>query len=62
LTDKTGTLTQNDMIFKKLSLENQNYTYEDVEDITKKLRIQCEIYNGPIGDLQKLLDKKNPSK
>jgi len=50
------------MIFKKLSLENQNYTYEDVEDITKKLRIQCEIYNGPIGDLQKLLDKKNPSK
>lgn len=31
LTDKTGTLTQNDMIFKKLSLEQACYTYEDFE-------------------------------
>lgn len=31
LTDKTGTLTQNDMIFKKLSLEQACYTYEDFD-------------------------------
>lgn len=28
LSDKTGTLTQNEMIFKKLSMENQLYTHE----------------------------------
>ena len=37
LTDKTGTLTQNDMIFKRLSLENINYTEEDIPEISEKL-------------------------
>lgn len=29
LTDKTGTLTQNEMIFKRLSLESGKYTSND---------------------------------
>jgi phospholipid-translocating ATPase len=33
LTDKTGTLTQNDMIFKKLSLEANTFTDEDLVEL-----------------------------
>ena len=35
LTDKTGTLTQNDMIFKKLSLESNTFTDEDLPEMIK---------------------------
>mmetsp|Transcript_12784 Transcript_12784/g.21617 ORF Transcript_12784/g.21617 Transcript_12784/m.21617 type:complete len:406 (+) Transcript_12784:1219-2436(+) len=37
LSDKTGTLTKNDMIFKKLNLEYISFTDEDIEDIRKLL-------------------------
>ena len=37
LTDKTGTLTQNDMIFKKLNLEFYSFTEENINDITNLL-------------------------
>ncbi len=33
LTDKTGTLTQNEMVFKKLSLEAISYSHEDLKEI-----------------------------
>lgn len=33
LSDKTGTLTQNEMIFKKLALENAVYAQEDTDDL-----------------------------
>lgn len=35
LTDKTGTLTQNDMIFKKISLEETTFTEEDQEEMKR---------------------------
>lgn len=38
LTDKTGTLTQNDMIFKKLSLEQTIFSDEDIDEIKAILR------------------------
>ncbi|KAM3127182.1 hypothetical protein pb186bvf_020701 [Paramecium bursaria] len=43
LTDKTGTLTQNDMIFKKLSLEQQTYTYEDMNILRSAVSSRCKI-------------------
>ena len=43
LTDKTGTLTQNDMIFKRISLENMRYSHEDIEKITRSLVKSCKF-------------------
>ncbi len=40
LSDKTGTLTRNEMIFKKLSLENERFTYEQT-DLIKKLVLRA---------------------
>lgn len=37
LTDKTGTLTQNDMIFKKISLEQATYTEDDFDRMKQSL-------------------------
>ena len=50
LSDKTGTLTQNDMIFKRLSLESQSYTYENVEEISNKIKQECQKGSGPYLD------------
>jgi phospholipid-translocating ATPase len=38
LSDKTGTLTQNDMIFKRLALEYIQFTETSLDDIRKLLR------------------------
>ena len=38
LSDKTGTLTQNDMIFKRLAMEFFQYTDEDIEEMKEALR------------------------
>ena len=46
LTDKTGTLTQNEMIFKKLALENgELYTSDQIEEIRRILRKKKERSN-----------------
>jgi len=38
LTDKTGTLTKNDMIFKRLSLEYYSFSAENLDDIKLLLK------------------------
>ncbi|EGR32280.1 hypothetical protein IMG5_090120, partial [Ichthyophthirius multifiliis] len=52
LTDKTGTLTQNDMIFKKLQLEQGVFTYEEIEDLKQIVRSQCQKSLGPMVDVE----------
>jgi len=53
LSDKTGTLTQNEMVFKKISLENGTvFTPEKKHEIVKYLKKNCEKYNGPLGDIE----------
>jgi len=42
LTDKTGTLTQNDMIFKKLVLEYAAFDEENMTDLHGLLVENCE--------------------
>lgn len=52
LTDKTGTLTQNDMHFKKLVLEHSQYEEENIPMITKIVKTQCEKFEGPLKDIE----------
>jgi phospholipid-translocating ATPase len=52
LTDKTGTLTQNDMIFRKISLEQVQFSYEDTEEIKLKIVEQCKKTRGPATDVE----------
>lgn len=51
LTDKTGTLTQNDMIFKKISLESIQYNNETMKDLEKYLKKNCDKFDGPMKDV-----------
>ncbi len=51
LTDKTGTLTQNDMIFKKLAMEYAQFDEEGLEDIKKFVLSNCKKYQGPMADV-----------
>ena len=52
LTDKTGTLTKNDMHFKRLVLEHTQYEENNTQLITKIVRSQCEKFEGPLKDLE----------
>lgn len=51
LSDKTGTLTQNDMIFKKLAMEFAQYNEEDIHEVARELKESCERSQGPYGDI-----------
>jgi len=63
LTDKTGTLTKNDMIFKKLNLEFAAFDLESLLDVKNMLRDVYTKYGdaGPMSDLIKIisLDQQN---
>lgn len=59
LSDKTGTLTQNDMIFKKLSLKGDSYTYEEVEKIGKIVKNQTIKTSGPCEDIVNKVKKED---
>jgi phospholipid-translocating ATPase len=51
LSDKTGTLTYNDMTFKKLSVNEQLYTVDDLEEIKGGVVKACKRFEGPLGDI-----------
>ena len=51
LTDKTGTLTQNDMIFKKMSMEWAQFDLESLGDMKALLEENCERGVGPMNDI-----------
>jgi len=52
LTDKTGTLTQNDMIFKKMSMEWAQFDLESLKDMQALLEENCKSGGiGPMNDL-----------
>jgi magnesium-transporting ATPase (P-type) len=52
LTDKTGTLTKNDMIFKKLAMEYAQFDLDNLVDLKSMLDENCARHEGPMGDLQ----------
>ena len=51
LSDKTGTLTYNDMVFKKLSVNQVLYTIDQIDEIKKGIIKACKKFNGPLGDV-----------
>jgi len=52
LTDKTGTLTQNEMIFKRLCLEGVQYDENSTNEMERILKRQCNSSIGPAQDVE----------
>eukprot|EP00357_Protocruzia_adherens_P031457 CAMPEP_0114996734 /NCGR_PEP_ID=MMETSP0216-20121206/14491_1 /TAXON_ID=223996 /ORGANISM="Protocruzia adherens, Strain Boccale" /LENGTH=1088 /DNA_ID=CAMNT_0002361003 /DNA_START=179 /DNA_END=3445 /DNA_ORIENTATION=+ len=57
LTDKTGTLTKNDMTFKRLSLKNQLFSLESFPELTDSLQKSCGESSGPAIDVWRYKQK-----
>ena len=51
LSDKTGTLTQNDMVFKKIAMEHAQFSVETLDDLGELLKQSSRYSSGPLGDL-----------
>ncbi|KAN0027458.1 hypothetical protein ACTFIU_010412 [Dictyostelium citrinum] len=45
LTDKTGTLTQNDMVFKKLHLGSVSFSSDGIKDLQEELKQSYDVNN-----------------
>ena len=56
--DKTGTLTKNEMVFKKLALENEVFGEENIKDLNEILRDECERNDAPLLDIVNSYKKK----
>ena len=53
--DKTGTLTKNEMIFKKISMENEQYGEDNFEELKNILTDECQHCDAPLLDLYNIL-------
>lgn len=51
-TDKTGTLTQNEMIFKQICFESGIFTEESLDELSSILQDECRKSNGPLKDVE----------
>ena len=49
--DKTGTLTKNEMIFKNIALESEIFGVEDFEDLKNIIFDECQINDAPLLDV-----------
>ena len=57
--DKTGTLTKNEMIFKKIALETEQFGEESFNDLKSILEDECKKNDAPLLDLYNKLKKEN---
>jgi len=62
LSDKTGTLTQNEMIFKVLSMENGKYDHTETDVLKKILKKQCDESLGPMKDIFDIIEEEEQAK
>jgi phospholipid-translocating ATPase len=58
-TDKTGTLTKNEMLFKKLSMENDNFDKENFNDLKLILEDECKKFDAPALDILNISNNNN---
>ena len=49
--DKTGTLTKNEMIFKKISMETEQFGEESFKDLKEILSDECQSNDAPLLDV-----------
>ena len=57
--DKTGTLTKNEMIFKNLSIMNEDFGVNHSEKLKKILKEECSLHDAPLIDVyNKAINKK----
>ena len=49
--DKTGTLTKNEMVFKNIAMESEIFGEENFEDLKNILSDECDIYDAPLLDV-----------
>ena len=57
--DKTGTLTKNEMIFKNIALESEVFGIENFEDLKNIIEDECQLYDAPLLDV---INVKNNNK
>ena len=55
--DKTGTLTKNEMVFKKIALESDQYGEEQFKDLSSILSDECGRCDAPVLDLLNIQNK-----
>ena len=57
--DKTGTLTKNEMIFKKIAMETEQFGEDSFNDLKSILEDECEKNDAPLLDLYNKLKSEN---
>ena len=57
--DKTGTLTKNEMIFKKIAMETEQFGEESFNDLKDILSDECQSCDAPLLDLFNMVKYKN---
>ena len=56
--DKTGTLTKNEMIFKKIAMETEQFGEESFEDLRAILVDECKACDAPLLDVYNMMKYK----
>ena len=56
--DKTGTLTKNEMIFKQIAMEIGTFQEENLPDLQMILNDECKAVKHPMGDLISMAKRK----
>ena len=49
--DKTGTLTKNEMVFKKIAMETEQFGEENFNELRDLLKDECQVDNAPLLDI-----------
>jgi phospholipid-translocating ATPase len=57
--DKTGTLTKNEMIFKNIAMENDLFSEQSFNDLLNILNEECKKFDAPLMDIINLLKNQN---